>query len=181
MYRITHLEIVVVCGIPLFRQGSARGYPSNKVRSGQTPTTRSYQPIHQMERIVHTKRNLMKTKFFMTTVACMFESFNEISNQWSIVKRKFLWLFCLSSIVVSNASDRRRGHAFYPIITKFKVIASSLLKSRGRSAVCGRSAIVTEFSLLVRNPSAASAITMDSQWAVGSWTVFCNMCKNREI
>ena len=116
-----------------------------------------------MGRIAHTKRNLMNTKFFMVTVACMFESFNETNSQWSIVKRKFLWLFCLSSIVVSNPSDRRRGHAFHPIIPKFKMNASSLLKSANE----------TEFSLLVRNPSAASAITMDSQWTVASGTVFC--------
>ena len=116
-----------------------------------------------MGRIAHTKRNLMNTKFSMVTVACMFESFNETSSKWSIVKRKFLWLFCLSSIVVSNPSDRRRGHAFHPIIPKFKMNASSLLESTN----------VTEFSLLVRNPSAASAITMDSQWAVGSAAVFC--------
>ena len=103
-----------------------------------------------MERTAHTKRNLMNTKFSMVTVACMFESFNETSSQWSIVKRKFLWLFCLSSIVVSNPSDRRPGHAFHPIIPKFKMNASSLLKSVN----------VTEFGLLVRNPSAVSAITM---------------------
>ena len=55
----------------------------------------------------------------------------------------------------SNPSDRHHGNAFHPIIPKFKMNASSLLKSCSRSAVCGRSANVTEFSLLVHNPSTA--------------------------
>ena len=37
---------------------------------------------------------------------------------------------------VINPSDRGRGHAFQPIISKFKTNTSSLLKSRGRSTVC---------------------------------------------
>ena len=148
-------------------QNTVSGQPGaiQAIRSGQVNHQElgHTNPIHQMGRIAHTKRNLVNTKFSMVTVACMFESFNETSSQWSIVKRKFVWLFCLSSIVISNPSDRRRGHAYYPIIPKFKMNGSSLLKS----------ANVTEFRLLVRNPSAASAITMDSQWAVGSGTVFC--------
>ena len=98
---------------------SARSYPSNWVRSGHIPIIRSKQTMHQLGRIAHTQRNLINTTFFMVTVAGMFESFNKLINQSSIVKRKSLCFFCLSSIVISNASDRRRGHTFHSIIPKF--------------------------------------------------------------
>ena len=39
------------------------------------------------------KRNLLDKIFFITTAYWMFESFNEISNQSSLVKIKFHWSF----------------------------------------------------------------------------------------
>ena len=74
-------------------EDSARDYPSNHITR-----IRSKQPI---QRIAHTKRNLMNTKSDTVTVVCIFESFNWINNQSSIVKRTFL-CFCLPSSVVSN-------------------------------------------------------------------------------
>ena len=69
---------------------SAPGYPSSLVRSHRIRPT---QPIHQKGWIAHTRRNLMNIIIFMVTVACMFESFNEISNQSSFVKMKIHWFF----------------------------------------------------------------------------------------
>ena len=81
------------------------------------------------------KRNFIYKIFILTTSLQIFESFNENSNQSSLVKNKFLCFLYVIDLV-SNPTHRRCGHAFYPIIPKFKMNASSLLKSHGRSTVC---------------------------------------------
>ena len=57
----------------------------------------------------------------------------------------YLIFFCLPSIIVGYRSIRHHELVFQSIIPKFKMNASSLLKSRGRSAICGRSANVMEY------------------------------------
>ena len=100
---------------------------------------------------------------------CSNPSTKSLSNHQSW---KEISLFFYIFMVVSNPSDRHRGLAFRLIYPKFKKNARFLLKLHDCSAVCLCGARhnqqirnVMEFSLLVRNPSVASTISMASQWA----------------
>ena len=87
-------------------------------------------------------------------------------------EKEIFLFFCLPSIVVGYPSIRRRGLAFQSIIPKFKMNASSIKITRPLRRLQSIRECDRVFSLLVRNPSTGSVITMDSQWTVSSGMVF---------
>ena len=143
------------------------------------PRIRSKQSIHQMWQFPQFKCNLLTQYFSLPLSPVHSDPFKKLVTKHESWKGNLFDFFCLPSIVVGCPSVRYHEIAFRSIIPKFKMNISSLLKSRGHSAVCaalvrsGRSANVTEFNLLVRNPSTASVISRNSQWAVTSGTLFC--------
>ena len=106
---------------------------------------------------------------------CLNPSKESATNHWPRKRNFFGFSVCIRSYlaihptgVVNSLSTRT-----FQIQNEWL----SLLKSRGRSVVCliraDRSANETEFTLLMRSPSIASAISMGNELRITSGTLFC--------
>ena len=93
------------------------------------------------------------------------------------MERKFIWFFLLAvdrswlSIHQAPWTSFSIDHSKIRNECKFFIEITRLLRRFRSIRECDR-----VFSLLVHNPSAASAISLDNQWAVTSGTLFCGRC-----